>query len=349
MADNDDQRSRRLRRTLLVPPPPGAWQRRDRRAARRRPDRRGRARLRWHRPRSQRLGAPAARRRSRRVDLQPGARRTGCCGRSSTRPHASWSPAATTAPGRATSTTSTRRANSGCSARRSRPATTTTLDGGGFVGLIAHDVTRARDETTRLRHQATHDALTGLANRRRIMSMLAAAIADQRQPSRPRRRDLHRRRPAQVRQRCARARDRRPTPAVDRPAPRRQHPTRGPRRQDRRRRVPRRVRRRPRRRRSPRARRSHAARAHRPPPDPPARPALLGEHRRGGERPRDPGACSTTSAAATMIGNADTAMYEAKAAGRKRCVLFTAGDALGGTGTNRARLPNSPGRSPTSS
>jgi diguanylate cyclase (GGDEF)-like protein len=55
-----------------------------------------------------------------------------------------------------------------------------TLDGGGFIGLIAHDVTRARDESARLRHLATHDALTGLANRRRIMSIMAQSIAAQR-------------------------------------------------------------------------------------------------------------------------------------------------------------------------
>jgi diguanylate cyclase (GGDEF)-like protein len=55
--------------------------------------------------------------------------------------------------------------------------------GGGFVGLIAHDVSRARNESARLRHQATHDALTGLANRRQIVSSLAWAIAAQR--SRP--------------------------------------------------------------------------------------------------------------------------------------------------------------------
>jgi diguanylate cyclase (GGDEF)-like protein len=55
-----------------------------------------------------------------------------------------------------------------------------TIDGGGFIGLIAHDVTRARDESARLRHQATHDALTGLANRRRIMSIMAQSIAAQR-------------------------------------------------------------------------------------------------------------------------------------------------------------------------
>jgi len=57
------------------------------------------------------------------------------------------------------------------------------LDGGGFVGLITHDVTRSRDEAGRLRHEATHDPLTGLANRRRIMAILAAAVAAQR--SRP--------------------------------------------------------------------------------------------------------------------------------------------------------------------
>lgn len=54
------------------------------------------------------------------------------------------------------------------------------LEDGGFIGLIAHDVTRARDENARLRHRATHDPLTGLANRRRIMSSLAHAIAAQR-------------------------------------------------------------------------------------------------------------------------------------------------------------------------
>ncbi len=57
------------------------------------------------------------------------------------------------------------------------------LDGGGFVGLIAHDVTRARHDADRLHHEATHDALTGLANRRRILSILAGAVAAQR--SRP--------------------------------------------------------------------------------------------------------------------------------------------------------------------
>jgi diguanylate cyclase (GGDEF)-like protein len=52
-----------------------------------------------------------------------------------------------------------------------------------IVGLIAHDVTRTRAMAARLRHLADHDALTGLANRRRILSVLAAAVAAQR--SRP--------------------------------------------------------------------------------------------------------------------------------------------------------------------
>lgn len=52
--------------------------------------------------------------------------------------------------------------------------------GGGFVGLIAHDVTHAREETARLRHRAEHDSLTGLANRRQILANLAHSIAAQR-------------------------------------------------------------------------------------------------------------------------------------------------------------------------
>ena len=54
------------------------------------------------------------------------------------------------------------------------------LEGGGFVGLIAHDVTHTRVESARLLHLATHDALTGLTNRRRIMTILAQAIEAQR-------------------------------------------------------------------------------------------------------------------------------------------------------------------------
>jgi diguanylate cyclase (GGDEF)-like protein len=55
-----------------------------------------------------------------------------------------------------------------------------TQAGGGFIGLIAHDVTRSRDEAARLRHRATHDPLTGLANRRRILSSLSHSISAQR-------------------------------------------------------------------------------------------------------------------------------------------------------------------------
>ncbi len=51
---------------------------------------------------------------------------------------------------------------------------------GGEIAIIAHDVTRARNETARLHHQATHDPLTGLANRRQIMSVLREAVAAQR-------------------------------------------------------------------------------------------------------------------------------------------------------------------------
>lgn len=54
------------------------------------------------------------------------------------------------------------------------------LEGGGFIGLMAHDVTRARNEAAQLRHRATHDPLTGLANRRQILATLAAAIGSQR-------------------------------------------------------------------------------------------------------------------------------------------------------------------------
>ena len=54
------------------------------------------------------------------------------------------------------------------------------LDGGGFIGLTAHDVTISRGETARLRHTATHDPLTGLANRRQILTTLSHAVAQQR-------------------------------------------------------------------------------------------------------------------------------------------------------------------------
>lgn len=51
---------------------------------------------------------------------------------------------------------------------------------GGFVGITAHDVTVAREETARLRHRANHDPLTGLANRRQIITHLAGALSDHR-------------------------------------------------------------------------------------------------------------------------------------------------------------------------
>jgi diguanylate cyclase (GGDEF)-like protein len=54
------------------------------------------------------------------------------------------------------------------------------LEGGGFVGLTAHDVTVAREEVSRLRHTATHDPLTGLANRRQILTTLTHAVGAQR-------------------------------------------------------------------------------------------------------------------------------------------------------------------------
>jgi len=54
------------------------------------------------------------------------------------------------------------------------------LEGGGFIGLTAHDVTVARQEVSRLRHRATHDPLTGLANRRQILTTLTHAVGAQR-------------------------------------------------------------------------------------------------------------------------------------------------------------------------
>lgn len=52
--------------------------------------------------------------------------------------------------------------------------------GGGFIGVSAHDVTISRKNAASLRHRATHDPLTGLANRRQILTTLAHALADQR-------------------------------------------------------------------------------------------------------------------------------------------------------------------------
>jgi diguanylate cyclase (GGDEF)-like protein len=54
------------------------------------------------------------------------------------------------------------------------------LPSGGFIGLTAHDVTSARANLATLRHRATHDPLTGLPNRRQILTTLSHALADQR-------------------------------------------------------------------------------------------------------------------------------------------------------------------------
>lgn len=54
------------------------------------------------------------------------------------------------------------------------------LPGGGFIGLAAHDVTVSRNNAANLRHRATHDPLTGLANRRQIENTLAHALGEQR-------------------------------------------------------------------------------------------------------------------------------------------------------------------------
>lgn len=51
---------------------------------------------------------------------------------------------------------------------------------GGTIALLLHDVTAARERLSDLRHQASHDPLTGLANRQRIMADLSRAIGEQR-------------------------------------------------------------------------------------------------------------------------------------------------------------------------
>jgi diguanylate cyclase (GGDEF)-like protein len=52
--------------------------------------------------------------------------------------------------------------------------------GRGSIALIAHNVTAARLETARLRHRASHDPLTGLANRRQVINILRDAVQNQR-------------------------------------------------------------------------------------------------------------------------------------------------------------------------
>ena len=50
----------------------------------------------------------------------------------------------------------------------------------GYIAVIAHEVTAARYETEQLRHRASHDPLTGLSNRRQVLSVLETAVAQQR-------------------------------------------------------------------------------------------------------------------------------------------------------------------------
>ncbi|NND74780.1 MAG: EAL domain-containing protein [Ilumatobacter sp.] len=52
--------------------------------------------------------------------------------------------------------------------------------GNGVLAIIARDVTAARLEQARLHHRATHDPLTGLANRRQVLAILEDAIQNQR-------------------------------------------------------------------------------------------------------------------------------------------------------------------------
>jgi diguanylate cyclase (GGDEF)-like protein len=50
----------------------------------------------------------------------------------------------------------------------------------GYIAVIAHEVTAARAETERLRHRSSHDPLTGLSNRRQVLSVLENAVSQQR-------------------------------------------------------------------------------------------------------------------------------------------------------------------------
>jgi diguanylate cyclase (GGDEF)-like protein len=60
-----------------------------------------------------------------------------------------------------------------------RPGSTDSGDDG-YIAVIAHEVTAARSETEQLRHRASHDPLTGLSNRRQVLSVLENAVAQQR-------------------------------------------------------------------------------------------------------------------------------------------------------------------------
>lgn len=50
----------------------------------------------------------------------------------------------------------------------------------GYIAVIAHEVTIARAETERLRHRSSHDPLTGLSNRRQVLTILEHAVTQQR-------------------------------------------------------------------------------------------------------------------------------------------------------------------------
>ena len=63
------------------------------------------------------------------------------------------------------------------------PDTSTVPDGrpdGERIAMLLHDVTVARRRARELRHRAGHDPLTGLANRQRILDHLAASVAERR-------------------------------------------------------------------------------------------------------------------------------------------------------------------------
>ncbi|MFK7917653.1 MAG: putative bifunctional diguanylate cyclase/phosphodiesterase [Ilumatobacter sp.] len=52
--------------------------------------------------------------------------------------------------------------------------------GGGDLALLLHDITRPNDQMRALVHRATHDPLTGLANRHQLLRQLSQAIGQQR-------------------------------------------------------------------------------------------------------------------------------------------------------------------------
>lgn len=56
-----------------------------------------------------------------------------------------------------------------------------TQSGGGDLALLLHDITTPNDQMRALVHRATHDPLTGLANRHQLLRQLSQAIAEQRE------------------------------------------------------------------------------------------------------------------------------------------------------------------------